>query len=304
MWIGPTEAISVAGPWTHRYVAAHGARFHVVEAGSGPLVLLLHGFPTFWWTWRHQITALADAGFHAVAMDLRGYGGSDHTPHGYDPESLAGDAAAVIRSLGQSEAVVIGHGWGGYVAWSMGVYESDVTRAIAAIGAPHPRALTAGIRRSRRQRAALRYALAYQLPLIPERRLVRNEAARIGSLLERWSASPNWPDDEVSARYRGAFALWPTAHTAIEYHRWAIRSVLRRDGRRFAERMRFPISAPVLQVHGSADPAILLDSVAGSQEYVTGSYEIEVLDGVGHFPHEEAPDATTSALLAWLRTLP
>ena len=83
------RAVEIPGPWTHRYVAANGARFHVAEAtdpsADGPLVLLLHGFPEFWWAWRAQLPALAAAGYRAVAMDLRGYGGSDKTPRGYDP---------------------------------------------------------------------------------------------------------------------------------------------------------------------------------------------------------------------------
>ena len=93
-----TSVARLEGPWTHRDVAANGARFHIAEMGDGPLVLLLHGFPQFWWTWRQQLTALADAGFRAVAMDLRGVGGSDRTPRGYDPANLALDVTGVIRS--------------------------------------------------------------------------------------------------------------------------------------------------------------------------------------------------------------
>ncbi|MCX6431896.1 MAG: alpha/beta fold hydrolase, partial [Actinobacteria bacterium] len=92
----PDAAIRAAGPWTHRDVAANGARFHVADIGDGPAVVLLHGFPTFWWTWRHQLTALAAAGYRAIAMDLRGYGGSDHPPEGYDPRTLSADIAGVI----------------------------------------------------------------------------------------------------------------------------------------------------------------------------------------------------------------
>ena len=83
--IDPDRVIEAPGPWTHRQVSANGARFHVVEVGEGPAVLLMHGFPMFWWTWRHQLIALADAGYRAIAMDLRGYGGSDHPPHGRPP---------------------------------------------------------------------------------------------------------------------------------------------------------------------------------------------------------------------------
>ena len=94
--------ILVEGPWRHRFVAANGGRFHVAEAGSGPLVLLLHGFPEFWWAWRHQLPVLAAAGYHAVAMDLRGYGASDKPPRGYDTPTLTADVAGVVRALGAS----------------------------------------------------------------------------------------------------------------------------------------------------------------------------------------------------------
>ena len=98
-----TDASSVLidGPWQHRFVSANGARFHVAEQGEGPLVLLLHGFPQFWWAWRHQMPALADAGYRVAAMDLRGYGASDKPPRGYDTFTLAADVASVIRSLGE-----------------------------------------------------------------------------------------------------------------------------------------------------------------------------------------------------------
>ena len=101
---GSGSPVRIDGPWTHRDVAANGARFHIAEMGDGPLVLLLHGFPQFWWTWRHQLTALADAGYRAVAMDLRGVGGSDRTPRGYDPANLALDITGVVRSLGEPDA--------------------------------------------------------------------------------------------------------------------------------------------------------------------------------------------------------
>ena len=95
------SSVRVDGPWEHRFVSANGARFHVAEAGDGPLVLLLHGFPQFWWAWRHQMPALADAGYRVAAMDLRGYGACDKPPRGYDPLTLAADVAGVIRSLGE-----------------------------------------------------------------------------------------------------------------------------------------------------------------------------------------------------------
>src|SRR5690606_797604 len=124
---------------THRDVAANGARFHIAEVGDGPLVLLLHGFPQFWWTWRHQMTALADAGFRAVAMDLRGVGGSDRTPRGYDPANLALDITGVVRSLGEPDAALVGHDLGGYLAWTAAAMRPKLVRRLAVASMPHPR---------------------------------------------------------------------------------------------------------------------------------------------------------------------
>ena len=104
-------SIYLSGPWSHRSVSANGTRFHVAESGDGPLVLLLHGFPEFWWTWRRQLSSLAEAGFRVAAPDLRGYGASDKPPRGYDLITAASDAAGLVRSLGEANAVVVGHDW-------------------------------------------------------------------------------------------------------------------------------------------------------------------------------------------------
>ncbi|MBQ1010468.1 alpha/beta fold hydrolase, partial [Micromonospora sp. M51] len=94
------SCVLTEGPWTHRFVGANGSRFHVVEAGTGPMVLFLHGFPEHWWAWHQMLPAIADAGFRAVAVDLRGYGASDKPPRGYDGYTLAADIAGLIRALG------------------------------------------------------------------------------------------------------------------------------------------------------------------------------------------------------------
>src|SRR5699024_3272422 len=123
-------AAYVDGPWTHRTVGASGARFHVAEAGEGPLVLFLHGFPEFWWAWRFELTALAAAGDRAVAADMRGCGACDKPPRGYDLVTLAQETSGLIRALGARDAVVVGHGVGGLVAWTMTVYHPEVVRAL------------------------------------------------------------------------------------------------------------------------------------------------------------------------------
>ena len=118
-------------------------------------------------------------------------------------------------------------------------------------------------------------------------------------MLREWSA-PGWPDAPAAARYRAAMQVENTAYCAMEYYRWAVRSLVRPDGMRFARRMRTPIACPVLQLHGAKDPAILPRTAAGSGRYVAGPYTWALLARVGHFPHEEAPTAFDAALLPWL----
>src|ERR1700743_1419700 len=135
----PAEpVIQITGPWTHRSVTANGTRFHVASMGEGPLVLLLHGFPEFWWTWRHQLVTLAEAGYRAVAVDLRGYGGSDKPPRVYDLITAAADAAGLIRALGEANATIVGHDWGGLTAWTVAAYFPKAVRRLAVVSMAHP----------------------------------------------------------------------------------------------------------------------------------------------------------------------
>src|SRR6266853_2978637 len=173
-------SIYLDGPWSHRSVSANGTRFHIAESGDGPLVLLLHGFPQFWWTWRHQLSTLSKAGFRAVAVDLRGYGGSDKPPRGYDLLTAASDAAGLIRAMGEANAIVVGHGLGGLIAWTMAAYYPKVVRRLAAVSMGHPLRMRASVFTNplgQGRRSA--YALGFQLPVLPERQLLRDGALRV-----------------------------------------------------------------------------------------------------------------------------
>lgn len=293
-------SIAPEGPWKHEWVAANGSRFHIVQAGSGPLVLLLHGFPTYWWSWRRLIPALADS-YRVVAMDLRGYGASDHPPRGYDPTTLAADVAGVIRSLGERQAFVVGQGWGGFLAWTTAALHPELVSGIAVESMPHPIRLREAFVKDTAQRKALSYAVGFQRPWIPERRLVADRGQRIGDYLREWSASDTWLTDDVIDNFQSAFCHSNTAHCALEYHRWAVRSVPRPDGARFIKSMRaHPIKAPVLHVQGESDPCILPSSALGSDEFVEGDYRLVVQPGVGHFPHEERFEEFNELLRGWL----
>jgi pimeloyl-ACP methyl ester carboxylesterase len=300
---GPPDATSVLlpGPWTHRDISANGVRLHAAEAGQ--LVLLLHGFPQFWWAWRSQLTDLAAAGFHVVAPDLRGYGASDKPPRGYDLPTLSADVAALVRALGEQEAVVVGHDWGGLLGWTMAALHPRSVRRLVVLSMAHPRRLRAGMA-DPAQRRASRYALGFQVPRLPERRLTRADDDPVADLMQRWTG-PVWrrtPDFAAAVdRYRAASRIPQAAYSAMEYYRWAARSQLRPDGLRYARRMSAPITAPTLQLHGTIDPCVLVDTARGSGRYVAGAYEWRELPGVGHFPQEEAPDEVSRAITDWAR---
>jgi pimeloyl-ACP methyl ester carboxylesterase len=290
-----SSEILLDGPWRHRFVAANGARFHVAEAGGGPLVILLHGFPQFWWAWRHQLPALADAGYHAVAMDLRGYGASDKPP-ALRP-SPGRRHRGVVRALGERRAVVVGHGWG-WVAWSMpAIAPGDQSGGGPVNGAPVADA--AGVHRG--QRRTLGPLLAFQTPMAPEHWLEHGNG--VERLLREWSG-PGFPDDATLWRYQRAMQVPFVAHTSMEYYRWAVRSLWRRDGRRFAATVQEPVKVPVLQMHGAQDPWVSPRTASQSAPFVHGRLRYELVPGAGHFLPEEAPDRVTATLLDWLHHLP
>jgi pimeloyl-ACP methyl ester carboxylesterase len=304
------SVVRVDGPWAHRDIHANGIRLHIAETGEGPLVLLLHGFAQFWWTWRHQLTALGDAGFRAVAVDLRGYGDSDKPPRGYDAWTLAGDVAGLVKSLGESRAHLVGQGWGGLLAWTVGAVHPRVVHSIATLSAPHPLALRTQIRRtalrrpSRNQARALGHVFRAQVPIAPERWLTRDDAATVENLVRAWSG-PMWTlNREFPAaveRYRQAMLVPGAAHCSLEYYRWAMRSQLRSEGRRYGEAMERRIEQPVLQLYGADDPCVLARTRDASAQWLGGRAEKHVLPSIGHFPHEEAPAVTNTLLTAFLR---
>lgn len=299
------SSVRLPGPWTHRAVSANGIRLHVAECGAGPLVVLLHGFPEFWWSWRHQLPALAAAGYRAVAPDLRGYGDSDKPPRGYDLWTLAGDVAGLIRASGETDAHVVGHDWGGVIGWTLAALHPLRVRSLTVLGAPHPLAIRRAVLRDPRGqgRATARHAAGFQLPRLPERALRADQGAGVQRLMRAWSGQA-WrqtPDfAEAVAHNRSAIRVRAAAHCALEYFRWAARSQLRADGRRFAAAVARPPSVPVLQLHGADDPWLLARTAALSRRWAGPQHRFEVLPAVGHFPHEERPDEVGALLTSFL----
>ncbi|MCW2544549.1 MAG: Soluble epoxide hydrolase [Frankiales bacterium] len=294
------SAVLVEGPWRHRDVTASGLRFHVAEHGpsDGPLVLLLHGFPEFWWSWRHQLVALGEAGFHAVAPDLRGYGATDKPPRGYDGYTLAADVAGLVRALGAESAHVVGHDWGAAVAWGAATLHPRSVNRLSVLSIPHPNRMRDVFFTDPHQLRMSSYMAFFQTPKVPENRLTAGDL--VSDLLTRWGG-PSFPDSETEQRCREAMTIPGAAHCALEYYRWAFRSLLRPSGQRYGRLMGAGVHQPVLHLHGSVDGCIRTESVHGTGAFAHGGYALKVLDGLGHFPHQEDPELITELLLEHAR---
>jgi pimeloyl-ACP methyl ester carboxylesterase len=292
--------ILLEGPWRHRDVAANGIRFHVAVGEQfgpqRPLVVLLHGFGEFWWAWRHQIPALDQAGFSAAAMDLRGYGASDKTPRGYDPQTTASDITGVIKSLGFSAGIIGGHDWGGMAGWATLAYAPAPVRAMVSVAAPHPLAFP--------WRTNLPTLGFFQIPLFPERRIMADDGLYIEEMLrDRAADGAGFLTAEEARHYRDALMLWPSPHCALEYQRSFFRNHFRGMGRDFRKALRQPISLPLLSIHGQEDPLVPLAAMAAAEKWVEARHDLISLPGVGHLPHEEDPEVVSTAIIDWLTAL-
>ena len=237
-------------------------------------------------------------------MDLRGVGGSDRTPRGYDPANLALDITGVIRSLGEPDAALVGHDLGGYLAWTAAVMRPKLVRRLAVSSMPHPRRWRSAMLGDVRQTAAGSYIWGFQRPWVPERQLVADGGALVGKLdpgVGRAPAVRAAGRQEAVACYRRAMCMPSTAHCSIEPYRWMVRSMARPDGIQFNRRMKRPVRVPTLQLHGSLDPVLRTRSAAGSGQYVEAPYRWRLFDGLGHLPHEEDPAAFSAELIGWLK---
>lgn len=296
-----SASLLIEGPWQHRFVTANGARFHVALTGpqDAPLVLLLHGVPQLWWAWRHQMPVLAAAGYRVAAMDLRGTGGSDKPPQGYDVPTLAADVAGVVRSLGAASAVVVGSGTGGDVAWATAACHPEVVRALGVLGAPHPLDALAVPRTPPGPAAAAVLAFA-QLPSLPERAMARGDL--VDRMLTHWGGMADLPGREAVATYRRAARVPFAAHSQLEQVRWLVRSTPRPDGTRYRAALRAARPVPVLQVHGLHDglrPATTAALRPGTAD-LARPYRLELLHDAGHYLTDQAPALVGELLVDWL----
>lgn len=262
---------------------------------DGPLVLLLHGFPELNISWTHQIPALAAAGYRVVAPNQRGYAGSA-SGGSYATADLAADIIAVLDSLGAERATVVGHDWGGAVAWTLTQLYPERISALVAMNCPPPRVLASHLLRSPGQLRKSWYVFFFQLPWLPEQFVARSMP---GVLRGGSHVREAWNRDNL-APYAEAFATPADAHGPVNWYRGAFRGLWHRPQRRATA-----IFAPVLIVWGVHDAFLGRELISPQALRGTLAFpneaEVVLVEEAGHFVQNEAPEEVTAALLAWLQ---
>ena len=278
---------------THGHaVSEGGVRIHYATVGKGPLVVMIHGFPDFWYTWRHQMEALSD-GFQVVAIDQRGYNLSDK-PKGvehYDIRLLVGDVAAVIKHLGRDKATVVGHDWGGMVAWQFAMHLPQMTENLVILNLPHPNGLLRELRSNPEQMANSEYARTF-IRETPEHPTVFFGRPMTPQTLSGWVRDP-----AARARYVEAFQK-SDFEAMLNFYK---QNYPRETGPSVAAAPEMPkVKAPVLMFHGLEDRALHSDGLSGTWKWVEQDLTLVTIPGAGHFVQQDASELVSSTMKWWL----
>ena len=279
---------------THHFVDLPNLRMHYVEAGAGPTVVLLHGFPEMWWSWRHQIQPLAEAGFRVVVPDQRGYNDTDKQGP-YDLDTLAGDVCHLVESLGAGKtARIVGHDWGGAVAWHLAATRPEVCERVAVLNCPHPAIMRTRIFRPR-QLVRSWYVFMFQVPGLAERLLTADHGGGViralkGNVIDR----TNFSDEELKP-YREAILKPGAAKAMLGWYRAMGPSMIK------SIRQPLPkIGADALLLWGMKDTALGYEDLVPGTERWAPKVKIVPIENSGHFVQSEAPAPVNKALIDFL----
>ncbi len=288
---GNSATTSVAQPLhervSHHYVQNAGVKIHYVALGNGPLVVMLHGFPDFWYSWRAQMTALAP-NYRVVAIDNRGYNLSDQ-PQGVDAyatPNLVADVAAVIKAEAAGPAVVVGHDWGGFIAWNVAMFEPQLVSNLIVLNLPHPNGLAREIANNPTQRANSGYAFEFQKPDAHEALSAEN--------LARWVRDPAAKAHYLTAFNRSSF------EGMLNYYKANYPNPDTQPSESETAQALPTVQAPVLVIHGLDDQALLPGGHDGTWQWVEQDLTLVTVPGAGHFVQHDASDFVTQTMLGWL----
>jgi pimeloyl-ACP methyl ester carboxylesterase len=279
----------------HLRVATNGIHLHAAVAGEGHAVLLLHGFPEHWWSWRRQLPAVADAGLAAWALDLRGYNESDR-PLGrtaYSLRALVDDIAGVVHATGQSRCDIVGHDWGGFIAWTFAETYPDLVRRLVVLNAPHPAMFARETRRPRQVRRSAYMAL-FAVPMLAEAVLAARDFAAVRAMFVRMAVRPDAFSEADIEAFIAPLRVPGALTAALNYYRANLWSGLRRT------RHVNTIAAETLVLWGERDPALDIRLLDGLDRFVPRLH-VERFPSAGHWIHADEHERVNDAIVGFLR---
>jgi epoxide hydrolase 4 len=267
----------------HGYADNGGVKIHYVSIGSGPLVLFLHGFPDFWYTWRHQLAELSKD-FHAVAIDLRGYNLSDK-PKGrehYQMKALISDVYAVLRHFGTKSATIVGHDWGGAIAWATAMFLPRVVQRLIVLNSLHPANMRRELAHNPAQRKASDYAKNFNIE-------GAHKMVKVDDLV-KWVTDPEEKLKYIEAHNRSDIEAMLSYYQNFPQEPFA------------EEEPQLPkIKCPVLQIFGLQDEYLLQTGLKGTWELIDNEFTLVTIPGAGHFVQHDAPAIVTKTIDNWLK---
>jgi len=271
-----------AAEYKDGYADSNGVKIHYVTTGAGPLVVMVHGFPDFWYTWRNQMEALSGQ-YQVAALDLRGYNLSDK-PAGeenYDMRLLIGDVAAVIKALGREKAIVVGHDWGGIISWNFAFYMPQMVEKLVILNLPHPNGLSRELATNEKQKANSAYARRFQAP--------DSHKSLTAEGLAGWVKDPAAKAKYVEAFQRSDF------NAMMNYYR---RNYPKEpyEARTVSQR----VNVPVLMFHGLKDTALLASGLNNTWDWLDSDLTLVTIPNASHFVQQDASDLVSKTLKAWL----
>jgi ribosomal protein L7/L12 len=281
---------------THRRELVNGVKYHWVEKGEGPLVVLLHGFPENWWSWRYQLDALAKAGLRVLAPDMRGYNESEKKGP-YDLDTLAADVAALVGVAGEQHAHIVGHAWGGAIAWRLASAEPRVVNKLVVMNCPHPARMLESLRSTPQMMKKSWYFLFFQLPWLPELLIEGDRASRLMRVYRGYTRErAHFTADELQP-FVDALDRPGAAKAMLGSYRAVFLQAIK-DGFRAGS---YPsIDREVLMMFARDDDSLTYqDLIPGTEKYAP-RMRVKGFDHCGRFLHAEQPNAINDTLLEFL----
>lgn len=294
---------SLQSGWQHQFVETNNIRLHCVTQGEGELVVLLHGFPEFWYSWRHQIPVLSRH-FKVVVPDLRGYNYSDKPSSGYDLDTLTQDVMGLIKSLGYTKAHIVGHDWGGAIAWHLAQKFPQMLDRLVILNAPHPQQMVKELSTNFDQLRRSWYMFAFQIPGIPEWLIQQNIKDFVLNVFRGQAVRKGAFSAEDNQIYQEALEKPGVLAAALNYYRQLLNPQQFLNPQNWLQTLNSVpqlIQAPTLVLWGQEDSMLSQHLTEGMAKLVAAPFQLKLIPQCGHWIQQEVPQTVNRELVSFFR---